>query len=211
MTLAFLTRSLDALADGRFELGIGAGGRPSDESMRGLDPMGAWERSVRLHDTVFLVDRLLRGETVEQETGRASLAGDNVVQPRPPFVVAAHGPNTVEVAARYGDRWNVAGLRRATRAEQLARIAQLGALLDEGLARNGRARGDVARSALVGINPGLTYSSLDELLALAGELATLGFSEIVIYDPPFALDDGPAAPASIIEDALANLDRFAAL
>lgn len=214
--LALATRSLDLLSKGRFELGIGAGGRPSDEKMRGLSPSSARRRADLLIDYAQIVERMLRGEKVDHSglaasVSGAELTGDGVASPRPALTIAAHGPRTMDAAARYADAWSASGLRTGTRDEQFAYLTSLASLLDERLLANGRSRDSIRRSILVGAYPGLTYTSYEELIAMAGRLAAIGFDELVVYDPPFALDDAPTAPHGVIDEILGDLNAFESL
>lgn len=207
--LALAARSLDELSDGRFELGIGAGGRPSDSTMRGIDAPDPREAADAFLEAIALIEPLLRGEAVTSNGPRfpvrnARLVGGCVQTPRLPLHLAAHGMRTLDAVARLGDAWNLSGDRHGDRASQLETARRLAAALDERLEVAGRRREEVRRSVLVGVSPGLTYTSLEELRELAGAFAALGFSELIVYDPPFALDGGPAAPPEVIDELLAD-------
>lgn len=175
--LQLAASSLAEISGGRFELGLGAGGRPSDEPDRDPVARPPWELVVRFEEAAAAVHGLV------------------------PLHLAAHGPRSLAVVERYGDAWSFAGHRRSDAAGQLAFAAELAAQLSK----------PMRRSVLVGVNPGLTYTSLDELHAMAAAYAAIGFTELVVYDPPWALDDGPSAPPSVIDELFANLERFAVL
>lgn len=210
--LALKTRTLDLLSDGRFELGIGAGGRPSDLKMRGLTVPSDRELADRLADTALIVDRLLRGEIVDHagaaSASGAQLTGESFAQPRPTLTIAAHGSRTLDTTARLADRWSASGLRRGSWEEQLAALGEWSSTLTERLRAHDRDPGSIGRSVLVGAYPGLTYESFEDLIVMAANLRILGFDELVIYDPPFALDDSPFAPAGVIDEILDRLDAF---
>lgn len=214
--LALAAHSIDQVSGGRFELGIGAGGRPSDATMRGHDKPNPAGSFAALADTVHIVHSLLSGETLRHQgpafsTDTAKVVDAPVQQPRLPLTLAAHGPRTIDLAAWRCEAWTVAGDRQGDRTSQLATLRRLSETLDERLEFFERPRTAIRRSVLVGIYPGMTFTSLDELVALAGELAAIGFQELIVYDPPFALDGGPVAPPEMIDELLASLDRFAAL
>jgi len=208
--LALAARSLDGCSAGRFELGLGAGGRPSDATMRGQAPRHPAQMASAFADAVTILDGLLRGDRVDHAgevftAVKARLSGACVQQPRVPLHLAAHGARTLEVVARFGDAWNVAGDRHGDRASQMATLQRLSRMLDERLDAHGRAHDSIRRSVLVGIYPGMTFETLDELRALAAELGGIGFDELIVYDPPFALDDGPVAASAVIDELLTDL------
>lgn len=214
--LALAAHSIDQLSQGRFELGVGAGGRPSDATMRGYDaPSGAGSFAA-LTDAVHVLHSLLSGETITHRgaafsTRNAKVVDAPVQRPRLPLTLAAHGPRGIDLAAWRCETWTVAGDRQGDRASQLAKLRRLSQLLDERLEFFGRSPTSIRRSVLVGIYPGMTFTTLDELLELADELATIGFQELIVYDPPFALDGGPVAPPQVVGELLESLDRFRAL
>lgn len=189
-SLALAARSVAEISGGRFELGIGAGGRKSDATLRGRPAPTPAESAAAFETMVATMDAL---------------------EPRIPLHLAAGGPRTMRAAAPVADAWNADGARHGDRATQLTGLGDASARFDAALDHAGRDRAAVRRSVLVGIYPGMTYTSLDELFELASTLALMGFTELIVYDPPFALDGGPVAPPSVIDELLGSLDRFAAL
>jgi alkanesulfonate monooxygenase SsuD/methylene tetrahydromethanopterin reductase-like flavin-dependent oxidoreductase (luciferase family) len=107
--------------------------------MWGVDEWSRGERSARFAEYVDLVDRLTREPEVSYQgrwyraTGSAMAPGF-VQRPRPPLVLAAHGPRTIAVAARFADTWNSLG-------PTLGEAAAQSRLLSETLPR---LRGDLA-------------------------------------------------------------------
>jgi alkanesulfonate monooxygenase SsuD/methylene tetrahydromethanopterin reductase-like flavin-dependent oxidoreductase (luciferase family) len=120
------------------------------------------------------------------------MAPGPVQRPRPPLTIAAHGPTTVKLAARYADAWNTAGLNwgldeRATVADALRFTHDLSALLDEQAAAAGRAPGDIVRSVLAGFEwPVATadpWASVDAFREFVGRYRELGFTEFIVPEP----------------------------
>jgi alkanesulfonate monooxygenase SsuD/methylene tetrahydromethanopterin reductase-like flavin-dependent oxidoreductase (luciferase family) len=100
--------TLDRLSGGRLVLGLGAGGDPDDYRSFGED----WDppaRLARFDEALELVDRLLRGETVDHDgpafTVRGVAVGPRPAhQPRPPIWLGGMRPGALRRAARY-DGW----------------------------------------------------------------------------------------------------------
>jgi alkanesulfonate monooxygenase SsuD/methylene tetrahydromethanopterin reductase-like flavin-dependent oxidoreductase (luciferase family) len=111
--------ALDDISDGRLLLGVGAGGVDYDARVLGIPTLSPRARVDRYGEFLSILDRLLRDETVST-AGTYYTAVDArgtpgcVQQPRVPFVVAANGPRSLALAARYGQGWvtNGASTRR---------------------------------------------------------------------------------------------------
>lgn len=100
--------TLDRLSDGRCILGVGAGGDPGDFEPFG-ESFGARERMTRLDEGLELVDRWLRGETVDHDgpahvARSAAVAPRPVQQPRPKIWVGGMKDGALRRAARW-DGW----------------------------------------------------------------------------------------------------------
>ena len=100
--------ALDRLSGGRCILGVGAGGDPADFERFG-ESADAAERVSRLDEGLGLVDRLLRGETIDHAGPdyvlRGAAVGPAPIQrPRPPIWIGGMRPGALRRAARY-DGW----------------------------------------------------------------------------------------------------------
>jgi probable F420-dependent oxidoreductase len=106
--LAREAAALDALSNGRFELGIGAGYLEVDYATTSipLDPPGV--RVSRLIESVSLLKRLLAGETVTM-TGKYYTVTELtnfppvVQQPHPPLFIAGGSKRVLSLAGREAD------------------------------------------------------------------------------------------------------------
>jgi len=200
-------QTVDHMSGGRLVLGLGAGGAPTDQPMWGLDDWSPAERAARFVEYVEVVDRLVREDEVTYEgryyrTTGALMRPGFVQRPRPPLLLAAHGPKTMEAVARHADVWNTYGPTLAAATANSER-------LDEACARVGRDPADIKRSVLVGLMEETGWTSTAQFEELVGRWVEQGFDEVVFYDPPYARDGVPKAPPGAVDDVLADvLPRF---
>ncbi|MFI5735765.1 LLM class flavin-dependent oxidoreductase [Kribbella sp. NPDC051587] len=177
--------ALDDISDGRFLCGIGAGGG-IDTTIQGGPELGPREKVDRLTEFVELLDTLLttdgvdyKGEYFEVRNGR-TLPGC-IQQPRVPFVMAANGPRSLRLAAKYGAGWVTTGGRADDLDGWFKTVADLTHRLDDTLAAAGEDR------------PFDRYLSLDNSLYaltsvaafedLTGRAAALGFTDVITHWP----------------------------
>lgn len=196
VSLARRAGTVQDVSGGRLVLGLGAGSPRCAAADRG-DDMTAKQMVDRLEDVVVGLQAVWEGAT--EWTGRTrSFRGlETTALPqgvtRPPLVLAAHGPRTLRLAARYADAWNTYGGPEAVAlepGEYWALIARQCARMDDICAEAGRS---VPRSLLLGygqVRPADSVPSYLEAIERAGEL---GFDELVVYGPqhegdPFASD-----------------------
>jgi len=106
--------TVDHIAGGRLEVGLGAGWYEPEHSMFGLPFPERGELVSRFHEAVQVIDRLLREDTSSFEGTYYSLRDARsrpsaVQRPRPPLVIGAKGPRMLKIAAAYADTWNASG------------------------------------------------------------------------------------------------------
>jgi alkanesulfonate monooxygenase SsuD/methylene tetrahydromethanopterin reductase-like flavin-dependent oxidoreductase (luciferase family) len=124
--------TLDRLSGGRCILGAGAGGDMADFELFG-EPTAAAARVSRLDEGLELVDRLLRGETVDHAglsyvVGGAAVGPAPIQRPRPPIWVGGMRPGALRRAARY-DGWIAIGVAEDGSGMALT-PADLGSMVD---------------------------------------------------------------------------------
>lgn len=184
--------ALDDLSDGRFTLGVGAGGEGWDASMLGGEPWSRAERTARFEEFVILLDRLLVEREVTFE-GRFSDAVEArsypgcVQSPRLPFAVAATGPRGMALAARFGAAWVTTGERTAGEpvdpTSGAAQVRRQVERLGEACAAEGRDPGTIDRLVLTGptLEPGL--GSAGEFEETLGRYGEAGATDVVVHWP----------------------------
>jgi probable F420-dependent oxidoreductase len=87
--------TVDALSDGRLEIGIGAGWFPADYSESGIQRDPAGRRIARLEESFGVLDGLLRGDPNNRP--------QCVQSPRPPILIGGASPKVLGLAGRCAD------------------------------------------------------------------------------------------------------------
>jgi alkanesulfonate monooxygenase SsuD/methylene tetrahydromethanopterin reductase-like flavin-dependent oxidoreductase (luciferase family) len=198
VVLAAEAISLDRVSDGRFDLGVGAGGAPVDSAALGVEHWTVGERVARFGEQLEMLDRLLRGERLDF-VGRYYRAHGEplaapVQRPRPPLVVAAQGKGSLRLAARFADVWNTMGGQDSTAsgqprrpiAEALERTREQSRLLDDYCRDLGRDPKTIRRAVLALRADPVPLTSLDAFDEFVGRYAEIGMEEFVFYWPPLA-------------------------
>lgn len=178
--LAKVAATLQEIAGGRLEVGIGAGGLAFEQEQFGISQGNASQRVAALAEALQIIAALWSGAPVTFQGDYYQLTGAIVAPPpapRPPLIVGAHTPRTVRVAGRYADGLNLQWRDRE-------RFPQLFAALDAALAERGRGRSGFDLS----LHPGWRDLAPDPLEALA-HWEQLGFTRAIVYiHPPYPLD-----------------------
>lgn len=105
------TATIDQIANGRFDLGVGLGYRPREFTAQGL---ALAERGARLTEGVQLVQRLLSGEMVSfngrfNQLDAVCLSPPACQRPHPPIWLGALAPAAIDRAARLGFHFQMVG------------------------------------------------------------------------------------------------------
>lgn len=179
--------AIDDISDGRFVLGVGAGGEGYDTTVLGAKPPLPRERTERFAEFVELLSQLLTQDKVSYE-GRYYQAVEArsfpgcVQRPRLPFLVAANGPKAMEVAARHGNAWVTTGPPTDNHEEWWRGVARLADQFNETLLRCGR-RTRVDRYLNLDSAPVYSLSSVECFTDAVGRAASLGFTDVVSHWP----------------------------
>ncbi|MEO6882058.1 MAG: LLM class flavin-dependent oxidoreductase [Mycobacteriaceae bacterium] len=179
--------TLDDLSDGRFTLGVGAGGAGFDATVLGADELTPRERVDRLAEFTDLLDELLRCDTTTVRGPRysavqAQMRPGCVQRPRLPFVVAANGPRSMRIAVRHGAGWATTGPEGVSGAQWWSAVADLVHRLED---TEVDGRSGAALERYLSMDAGGTYSldSLETFRDAAGHAAELGFTDVVVHHP----------------------------
>lgn len=144
--------------------------------------VAADDRVARFEEAVEIVTGLLRVGAVDVE-GRYWTAerAELVLAPdddhRPPLVIAAGGPRTMSVAARFGDAWN--GWCPTDPNGTVA--TDLLDLLDRTCDELGRDPASIVRTFDLGIDPLDLHGARNRSIEMLGHLAGLGTDEVRCY------------------------------
>ncbi len=193
--LAMSAVTVDHASGGRLEIGLGIGGAPVDGTVVGTEDWPGPERVARLEEQVVILDRLLRGDRIEEHTGYYPTAGAVVTKslqdPRPPLVIAGSGPRLLDLAARRGDAWNTlggqpmrgSGLPAVSLDEAVATTARHVSTLEEACERAGRHPDSIRRILLAyRVDPNV-LSSADAFTEYVGRYREIGMDEFIFYWP----------------------------
>jgi alkanesulfonate monooxygenase SsuD/methylene tetrahydromethanopterin reductase-like flavin-dependent oxidoreductase (luciferase family) len=188
--LARTVADVDRISHGRVILGLGAGDMAAEFRAMGLDYPPLGERRAALAESLQVVPRLLRGETVSYD-GRhcrmeeVTLRPLPVQQPYVPLVVAGGGKHTLRLVAEFADASNLAAESWGGAAATHAEVRQKYELLQAHCTAAGRPYTSVLRTyhfvpTLLGDSETVLAAKRDraaQLLAMAGAGALVGTPE----------------------------------
>ncbi|MBZ5735618.1 LLM class flavin-dependent oxidoreductase [Nocardioides sp. TRM66260-LWL] len=194
-------QALEDVSDGRFVLGIGAGG-DTDSAVLGV-PRSRKERSDRFEEALRALVRLRDADPDEA----VDLAGEHVRTagartapglPRTPFLVAGDGPRAIRLAVELGDAWVLTGPWGVPLADWWSGVEVAVGRAEEALAATGRAGLD--RHLLLDAAPSgalpegrTALASVGFFEELVGRASELGFTDVTCHwpraDQPYAADE----------------------
>lgn len=205
-------QTLRNISSDRAELALGAGGAPLDHQMTGTPMWTPSERAEHFAEFVPLVSNILRSGGLPAGTTTTHFPVEGVRLPASGGVrltVAALGPQSIVLAARYGDAWNSYGVptgkrltSRLTHEQALDLFRARKARFDRSCVAAGRDPASIATSYTwveSYVEPGL--SNLNAGVAVARDFRAAGVSEFIIYWPKEASQEANLAEfARIIRD-----------
>lgn len=184
--VAVMAAGLQQISDGRFVLGLGAGGDDVEHEVLGMPFPTTGKRLDALAEACLVVRQL-------QTAGPAQFDGryfrlrlaetGQVAARRPPLLIGAAGPRGLDIAAQYADRWAIWG--------SPAELRTAGHTLDHRCRQHGRDPHDIRRAAIV-MATATVEASGDWPATLPVERSTLpgvlrdygaaGVSELIVCD-----------------------------
>ncbi|MFD7700685.1 LLM class flavin-dependent oxidoreductase [Streptomyces caelestis] len=207
VTSAKAALALDTVSEGRFVMGIGAGGPGGDSDALGGQPITRAERTARLQEWVELTDLLLRQERTDY-SGRFFSAHQVAMgggQPRrPPLAVAATGRRGMRTAVRFADLWitqDVGQDPAAYAGTPYAEVRRQITLLDEVCAQQGRDPSTLSRLTVLGYGGERPLSSIEAFRDCVGRYAELGVTTLAVLWPR---GEGSDARVAVLEQAAAE-------
>jgi len=202
--------ALDDISGGRLTLGLGAGatGASFDNKVLGNPELSGAERADRFAEFAELLDLLLRTDHVTW-TGSYFRAVDArnlpgcVQHPRVPFLMAANGPRSIALAARFADAWVTTGKPSDDPEAWWRGVGARLRMLDGALTEAGRNPATVPRCLSLDASGVYALSSVDCFADAAGRAGELGFTDVVTHWPR---PDGPyVGQESVLAAAAAQL------
>ena len=179
--------ALDDISDGRFLLGVGAGGTGFDATVLGQPELSGRERVDRFTEFVTLLHQILGNDRTTYE-GRYFSAVDARRAPGPvsgavPFIVAANAPRSTALAARYGDGWITTGTQTESLQQWWSAVAENCRRFENALDQEGRSPEAVPRYLSLDAAPIYSLSSLDAFADAVGRARELGFTDVISHWP----------------------------
>jgi alkanesulfonate monooxygenase SsuD/methylene tetrahydromethanopterin reductase-like flavin-dependent oxidoreductase (luciferase family) len=182
--MAKMAATLDTISGGRLILGMGAGWHEPEYTSFGYP----FDHLVgRFEEDIEVIDRLLRGESVDFEGKWSRYAGAQLLPPparKTPVLIASKGERMLRLTARWADAWNTAWYGRIddTLRERTAGI-------DAALDAAGRDRKSLRKTVGVRLHePGQlgddakgTDADAQGLADLFDELEAFGYQDAIVW------------------------------
>ncbi|MBO4205867.1 LLM class flavin-dependent oxidoreductase [Micromonospora echinofusca] len=180
--------ALDDISGGRVLLGLGAGGIGFDSAVLGGETLPPRQRVDRFGEFTELLDLVLRedGVTWRGDWFAAVDARNNpgcVQLPRVPFVMAANGPRSMRLVARFGQGWVTTGVSGDDLESWWGSVAELSDRMNKALAVAGRDPATLDRYLSLDSAPVFSLSSPTFFADAVTRAAGLGFTDVVTHWP----------------------------
>lgn len=173
--LAHMGATIDVIANGRFDMGLGAGWNEYEHTSMGLPLYAPGERIRRLGEACEIIKRLYTQHLTDfagryYQLKEARCKPKPVQQPYPPFVIGGGGEQlTLRIAAQYADVWNFAGGPVDTFKHKVA-------VLHEHCAAIGRDPAAIALSVQIPVN----YENLAETVQMLQGYVDAGATHLIL-------------------------------
>lgn len=210
--------TLDDISDGRLIAGLGSGmasGGLRDRATIGEPERGKAELAAQFEEFVEVLDGLLTTDKFDHRgrfytvNGARNLPG-SVQRPRVPFAIAANGPRSQAVAARFGQGWITTGKGGDDQESWWRGVAQLSEQFTWALDAHDRDPGSVARYLMLDSGPTYALSSVETFTEAANRARKLGFTDVIVHWPranePYAGSE--AVLERVADEALAEVKRL---
>jgi alkanesulfonate monooxygenase SsuD/methylene tetrahydromethanopterin reductase-like flavin-dependent oxidoreductase (luciferase family) len=212
VTLAHEAVTVDHISNGRFVLGVGAGGVGFDSSAFGQAALSRAQLVARLGEFVELLGRLFADDVVSYAgdyytVSEAVVRPASVRAPRVPIAVAASGSKSIALVARRADAWITLGDTRPPDeqpADRYELVRTHARMLDDACAAIGRDPSSVRRIFMTGATDDRPLASVASFEDFTSNLDALGFTDVVFHHPR-ADDPVWTEPESIVDDIAATL------
>jgi alkanesulfonate monooxygenase SsuD/methylene tetrahydromethanopterin reductase-like flavin-dependent oxidoreductase (luciferase family) len=202
--------ALDDISGGRILLGVGAGavGPAFDALVLGHPELPAKARTDRYAEFLELLDRLLREDRVtwrgEYYSAVDARSTPGCVQtPRVPFVVAANGPRSRRLAARFGQGWVTTGGPAESLDGWWRVVADSARRFTDALHAAGRDPSSVDRYVQLDASGVYSLSSVAAFTDATGRAGELGFTDVVTHWP--RREDWYAGDEAVLEAVAAEV------
>jgi F420-dependent oxidoreductase-like protein len=179
--LANMGATVDHIAHGRLDFGIGAAWNEQEHAAYGIPLYAPAERIRRLGEACEVIRRLWTEPSVTfagkyYQLTEARCEPKPLQKPHPPFVIGGSGEQlTLRVVARYADIWNAS-------TPDPAEFARKSGILDEQCAAVGRDPASIERSVQIIVDP----DDLATSRAIFRGLINAGATHLIFYlRPPF--------------------------
>ena len=212
--------ALDDISGGRILLGVGAGaaGTSFDATVLGQPELTPKAQADRYQEFLELLDRLLvsadpaapatrenrvtwRGEYYSAVAARSTPGC--VQSPRVPFIVAANGPRSRRLAARFGQGWVTTGGPSEDLDGWWRVVADSAQRFTDALHTAGRDPSSVDRYLSLDASPVYSLSSVAAFTDAVGRAGELGFTDVVTHWP--RRDDWYAGDEAVLEAVAAEV------
>ena len=179
--LAKMATTVDSIAHGRLNFGIGTGWSEKEHRAYGIPLPPPGERIRRLAEACELIQRLWT-EPVVNFAGRyyqlneAYCEPKPIQKPHPPFAIGADGEQTLRVVARYADIWDCS-------VDTAEEYHHKSAVLDSACAAIGRDPATIERSRHISVDPADLQAAYQETRTFLEAGATHIIYHVPVPDP----------------------------